>query len=217
LGTTVTAWGQFFINSYVKDKRITINHLRYNRVEIYPSIALTNAMCFFIMVAVATTLFMNRIPITNAADAALAIQPFAGDFAGILFGVGLLAAGIIGCVIVPLTTAYAFSEFFGFSGSLDEDFRKSRLFYITLLIQLVIGTVVVMLPQVSLFTITLIANFVNGLILPVIFYFLYQFANNERIMGSYRNGKFQNAFLVGSAVVISMASLFALGGQLLGL
>lgn len=217
LGTTVTAWGQFFINSYVKDKRLTTDHLKYNRVEIYLSSALTNAVCFFIIVAVATTLYMNRIPITGAADAALAIRPFAGDFAGVLFGIGLLVAGIIGCVIVPLTTAYAFSEFFGFSGSLDEDFRKSRLFYITLLIQLVLGTIVVMLPRVSLFAITLIANFVNGAILPIIFFFLYQFANNERIMGYYRNNRFQNILLTGSAIIISVASLFALGGQLLGL
>ena len=217
LGTTVTAWGQFFINSYVKDKRITIDHLRYNRIEIYVSSALTNAVCFFIIVAVATTLYMSRIPVSGAADAALAIRPFAGDLAGVLFGIGLLAAGIIGCIIVPLTTAYAFSEFFGYSGSLDEDFRKSRLFYIALLIQLVLGTAIVIVPRMSLFTITLIANFINGAILPIIFYFLYQFANNERIMGSYRNGKFQNAFLIGSAVVISAASLFALVGQLLGL
>lgn len=217
LGTTVTAWGQFFINSYVRDKQITIDHLRYNRAEIYVSSILTSAICFFIIVAVATTLFLHNTPITGAADASLAIRPFAGDFAGILFGIGLLAAGIIGCLIVPLTTAYAFSEFFGFSGSLDENFRKSRLFYTTLLIQLVLGTIIVMLPQVTLFAITLLANFINGAILPVIFYFLYQFANNERIMGHYTNTKLQNTLLVGSALVISVASLTALGGQLLGL
>ena len=217
LGTTVTAWGQFFIAAYVKDKRLTIEHLRYNRAEIYIGSVMTTAMCFFIIVAVAATLFANNIPITSASDAALAIRPFAGEFAGILFGIGLLAAGVIGCVIVPLTTAYAFSEFFGYSGSLDEDFRKSRLFYITLLIQLVIGTGIVMLPRISLFAITLIANFVNGLILPIMFYFLYQFANNGRVMGTHRNNIFQNVLLVGSALVISAASIFALGGQILGL
>jgi len=217
LGTTVTAWGQFFINSYVKDKRLTVEHLKYNRIEVYAGALFTNTLCFFIMVAVAATLFTNHIVVTDAAQASFAIRPFAGDFAGVLFGVGLLGAGILGCIVVALSTAYAFSEFFGFSGSLDEKFNKSRLFYTTLFIQLGVATVVVMLPQVSLFTITLIANFANGAILPIIFYFLYQFSNNERIMGAFRNNKFQNVLIIGSAAVITIASLIGFVGQLLGM
>ena len=217
LGTTVTAWGQFFINSYVKDKHVTVEHLKYNRWEIYIGAILTDTFTFFMMVAVAATLYVNKIPIIDAAQASLAIQPFAGNFAGMLFGVGLLIAGMLGCIIVPLTTAYAFSEFFGYSGSLDEDFKKSRLFYTTLLVQLVIGTAIVSIPNVSLFTITLFANFVNGMILPLIFYFLYIFANNEAIMGIHRNNKFQNAMLIGSGVVITIGAIASIIGQLLNI
>lgn len=216
LGTTITAWGQFFINSYVKDKHLTSEHLKYNRAEIYLGAIVTDTLTFFMMVAVAATIFANKIVITDAAQAAIAIRPFAGNFAGILFGVGLLFAGMLGCVIVALTTAYAFSEFFGYSGSLDETFRKSRLFYTTLLIQLVIGTIVALMPNVSLFAITLAANFVNGAILPIIFYFLYQFANNEAIMGSHTNNKVQNTLLIGSAVIIIFASILGLLGQIMG-
>lgn len=216
LGTTITAWGQFFINSYVKDKHLTTEHLKYNRAEIYLGAIVTDTLTFFMMVAVAATIFANNIVITDAAQAAIAIRPFAGNFAGILFGVGLLFAGMLGCVVVALTTAYAFSEFFGYSGSLDETFRKSRLFYTTLFIQLGIGTVVALMPNVSLFAITLAANFINGAILPVIFYFLYQFANNEAIMGVYTNNKMQNWLLAGSAVTITVASLLGLVGQVIG-
>ncbi len=216
LGTTITAWGQFFINSYVKDKHLTTEHLKYNRAEIYLGAIVTDTLTFFMMVAVAATIFANKIVITDAAQAAIAIRPFAGNFAGILFGVGLLFAGMLGCVIVALTTAYAFSEFFGYSGSLDETFRKSRLFYTTLLIQLGIGTIVALMPNVSLFAITLAANFVNGAILPIIFYFLYKFANNEAIMGIHTNNKVQNWLLVGSAVVIIFASFFGIFGQIMG-
>jgi Mn2+/Fe2+ NRAMP family transporter len=168
------------------------------------------------MVAVAATIYTHNIHITDAAGAAMAIKPFAGEFAGILFGVGLLFAGMLGCVIVALTTAYAFSEFFGYSGSLDESLNKSKLFYTTLLIQLVIGTIIALMPNVSLFTITLAANFVNGAILPIIFYLLYQFANNEAIMGKYVNNKAQNWMLAISAVIIIIASLLGLIGQLMG-
>ncbi|MFZ5534849.1 MAG: NRAMP family divalent metal transporter [Patescibacteria group bacterium] len=216
IGTTITAWGQFFINSYMKDKRLTVEQLKYSRLEVYVGAIITDLLSFFIMVAVAATIFTHRIQITDAAGAAMAIRPFAGDFAGILFGAGLLFAGMLGCVIVALTTAYAFSEFFGYSGSLDETLRKSKLFYTTLLIQLLIGTVIALLPNVSLFTITLAANFINGSILPVIFFFLYQFANNEAIMGTHVNNKAQNWLLAGSAVVIVIASSLGLIGQIMG-
>lgn len=216
LGTTVTAWGQFFINSYVKDKHVTVDNIKYNRWEIYLGAFLTDAFSFFMMVAVIATLYVNRVPITDAAQAAMAIRPFAGDLAGILFGLGLLVAGMLGCIIVPLSTAYAFSEFFGYSGSLDEDFRKSKLMYTIFFVQLIIGTLVVMIPQVSLFTITVIGNFINGAILPVIFYFLYQFANNEAIMGEHRNNRLQNWMLVGSGALISLGSIAGIVGQLMG-
>ncbi len=217
MGTTITLWGQFFINSYVKDKRLTVESLKYNRLEVYLGAILTDTFSFFMMVAVIGTLFVRNIPITDAASAAIAIRPFAGEFAGILFGVGLFIAGTLGCIIVSLATAYAFSEFFGYSGSLDENFRKSRLFYTMLLIQLALGTLIVMSPNVSLFSITLIGNFINGGVLPVVFYFLYQFANNERIMGEYRNSRMQNIILAGSILFISAATLFSLAGQMLGL
>lgn len=214
LGTTVTAWGQFFINSYIKDKHITVEHLRYSRWEVYIGAILTDVFSFFMMVAVAATLFVNRIRIADAAGAALAIKPFAGQFAGALFGVGLLVAGMLGAIIVPLSTAYVFSEFFGVSGSLDEHFRKSKNFYILFFIQIVLATLIVLLPSVNLFTITLAANFVNGLILPVIFFFLYQVSNNRHIMGQHKNSPLQNILLVTSGVVISIASVIGVVSQI---
>ena len=216
LGTTITAWGQFFINSYVKDKRLSVDTMKYNKIEVYASAILTNALTFFIMVAVAVAIFQQNIQITSAADAAMAIKPFAGNLAGMMLGVGLLIAGILGCVIVSLTTAYAFSEFFGYSGSLDEDFHKSKLFYSTLLVQLVIATLIVMLPQISLFTISLIANFINGIFLPVVFFFLYKIANNESVMGQYKNNHWQNFMLMGSSIVIVIATGVSVVGSVLG-
>lgn len=207
LGTTVTAWGQFFINSYIKDKKITKEKIKYAQWEIYVGAFLTNLFAFFIMVSVAATVFQNNIVIRGASEAALAIRPFAGELASVLFGVGLLIAGFLGCAIVPLATAYAFSEFFGYEGSLDTDFKKSRLFYIFFLVQIVLGTLLVFLPQISLFQITLFADFFNGLMLPVIFFFLYKFANDKELMGNFQNSKLQNIFLVGTGFIISIAAI----------
>lgn len=207
LGTTVTAWGQFFINSYVKDKKLSPDKLRYNQAEIYTGALLTDIFSMLMMVAVIATIFVHGIKIDGAADAALAIKPFAGDLASIMFGTGLLVAGFIGAAIVPLATAYAFSEFFGYEGSLDVDFNRSKLFYGFFIFQILLGFAIVMLPSISLFKITLYADFLNGIFLPIIFFFLYRFANSEELMGEYKNTKIKNFLLITSGVVITIASL----------
>jgi Mn2+/Fe2+ NRAMP family transporter len=207
LGTTVTAWGQFFINSYVKDKKLTIDKLHINQWEMYVGAFLTNAVSMLMMIAVIATVWQHHIQITDAATAALAIRPFAGDFAGILFGVGLIIAGFIGAAIVPLATAYAFSEFFGYEGSLDVKFNKSKLFYGLFFIQIIVGMLFTLLPQISLFKFTILADFMNGLFLPVIFFFLYKMANSQELMGKYKNTRMQNIMLVGAGVIITICAL----------
>lgn len=214
LGTTVTIWGQFFINSVVKDKKLTLDNLKYEKTEIFFSSILSDIVTWFIMLAVIGTVYKNGVLIRGAEEAALAIKPFAGELAGILFGVGLFVAGFLGCAIVPLATAYAFSEFFGYSGSLDSDFKKSRLFYSLFIIQIVIGGIIVFQPNFSLFRFTLIADFLNGISLPIIFYFLYNLSNNEHVMGKYKNTKLQNILLVGSALIISAGSLLGIIGKI---
>jgi Mn2+/Fe2+ NRAMP family transporter len=207
LGTTVTAWGQFFINSYVKDKKLTPDKLIYNQWEIYIGAILTDVFSLFMMVAVIATLFVHGIQIQGAADAAIAIKPFAGALASLAFGLGLLIAGFLGAAIVPLATAYAFSEFFGFEGSLDEDFSASKMFYIFFLIQITLGAIAVMFPSISLFKITLYADFLNGIFLPIIFFFLYRFANDKDLMGHYTNTKLQNFLLIAAGVIITLAAI----------
>lgn len=216
LGTTVTAWGQFFINSYVKDKKLTVDRIRYNQAEIYFGAFLTDIISLFMMVAVAATIFANKVQINGAADAALAIRPFAGELAGILFGGGLIIAGFIGAAIVPLATAYAFSEFFGYEGSLDVNFSKSQLFYGFFIVQVLLGVAVVSIPNFSLFKITLYADFLNGIFLPIIFFFLYKFANDRELMGKYKNSTLQNILLIFCGVAITVGSLVGAFGSLFG-
>ncbi len=210
LGTTITPWGQFFVSSFILDKKLTIHNLKYEQAEVFFGAFLTNFFSFFMIVACAATLFLNKIPINGADEAALAIKPFAGEFAGALFGFGLINAGFIGAVVVALTTAYAFSEFFGYEGSLDGPQHKSKSFYIVFFIQIIIAFFVVLIPKISLFKIVLYTQSLNGILLPVIIYFLLKFANDKELMGNYTNNKFYNYFSVVSAVIIVLASIFVL-------
>lgn len=217
LGTTVTAWGQFVIASSLKDKKLTANDMKVSQFEVVAAAIISNTFTMFMMVAVAATIFTSGLHIGDAAEAAVAIRPLAGDLAGILFGVGLLVAGFLGCAIVPLSTAYMYSELFGYEGSLDQGLQKSKFFYGFFVFQIVLAALFVMQPKFSLFQITLYADFLNGMILPVIFIFLYRFANNPDIMGKYKNSRSQNIILITCGVVVTVAILFGLVGKIFNL
>jgi NRAMP (natural resistance-associated macrophage protein)-like metal ion transporter len=216
LGTTITPWGQFFVHSYVIDKKLPINKLKYEQAEVFFGAFLTDFFSFFMIVAVAATLFTRGIMINNAAEAALAIKPFAGEFASALFAFGLINASYMGAVIIPLTTAYAFAEFFGVGGSLDAPLEKNKTFYFIFIFQILIAFLFVLIPQISLFNIVLYTQGLNGVLLPIVFYFLLKFANNKKIMNNYSNNKFNNVFAVVSSIVIFLASLYVIISGILG-
>lgn len=216
LGTTITAWGQFFVHSYIIDKKLDINHLKAERAEIYLGAFLTNFFSFMMAVAVTYTLYVNGIKNIDGFTAGLAMKPFAGELSAILFALGLFGASILGLTIVPLATAYVFSEMFGYEGSLDADFKKGRLFYLFFILQILIGFLVVLFPKTSLFKLTLYVDFLNGAMLPVIFYFLLKFSKDPEIMGSYVSRGWTEKFLQVSFYLLTGAVLITFIGKFLG-
>ena len=159
------------------------------------------------IVATAATLFIHNIPLEGGEQAALAIKPFAGELASYVFAFGILNAGFMGFIIVALSTAYAFTEFFGFSGSLDAKYQTSRSFYLIYLAQLIIAAIIVMFPTVKLFSIAVTIQSVNAMMLPLIFYYLIKLTNNSAIMGKYINNSFQKYFAIVCTVIIIIASI----------
>lgn len=210
LGTTITPWGQFFISSFAFDKKIEKGKVNYAQLETYWGAFLTDFFSFFMIVATAATLFVNKIPLVSGEQAALAIQPLAGKLAGTLFALGILNAGFMGLVVVSLTTAYAFSEFFGLSGSLNDSFKKSKTFYILYIGQLAVATVVIMLPGISLFKLAVATQVLNAISLPLVFYFLIKLTNSKELMGSFANNSFQKYFSIVCTLVIVVASVFTM-------
>ena len=210
LGTTVTSWGQFFISSFSSDKKIEKGKINYSQLETYWGAFLTDFFSFFMIVATAATLFTHGIALVSGEQASLAIQPFAGKLAGTLFGIGILNAGFMGLVVVSLSTAYAFAEFFGVSGSLDDSYKKSKTFYIIYLFQLVLAGVIVLFPQVSLFKIIIATQVISAFTLPPIFYYLLRFTDDKKIMGEFSNNAFQKYFSIICTIVIAIASLFTI-------
>ena len=217
LGTTITAWGQFFVHSYIIDKKLDVRHLKYERLEIFIGAFLTKFFSWMMAVAVTYTLFVHGIKVTDGYTAALAIKPFAGEAAFLFFAIGLFAASILGLTIVPLATAYVFSEIFGYEGSLDASFSKGKLFYGFFIIQILMGLFLALFPQTSLFKLTLYVDFLNGAMLPVIFYFLVKFSEDKEIMGKYVISGFYRFLVRGSAIVISILVILTFFGKILKL
>ncbi|MBI3739329.1 MAG: divalent metal cation transporter [Chloroflexi bacterium] len=208
LGTTITPWGQFFISSFAFDKKIDKDTLKYSQFETYWGAFLTDFFSFFMIVATASTLFVRGIILTSGEQAAEAIRPFAGDLAGTLFAIGILAAAFMGLVIVPLSTAYAFSEFFGLSGSLDNDYQKSKTFYTLFIVQLVAAALITAIPGISLFHFAIATQTLNAMILPLVFFYLIKLTSSKALMGEHVNNRFQKNFTSWASVFIVIASAF---------
>ncbi len=208
LGTTITPWGQFFISSFAFDKKMGKGTLKYSQFETYLGAFWTDFFSFFMIVATASTLYVRGIPLVSGEQAAMAIRPFAGDLAGTLFAIGILAAAFMGLVIVPLSTAYAFSEFIGLSGSLDSDYQSSKTFYILFIVQLLAAAAITAAPRISVFNLAIVTQTLNAMILPLVFYYLIKLTNAKDLMGRHANSTFQTRFTAIASVFIVVASVF---------
>jgi NRAMP (natural resistance-associated macrophage protein)-like metal ion transporter len=195
VGTTITPWGQFFVQAYVVDKGVTAAEYRYTRIDVLVGAFLTDFIALFIIVATAATLHVNGIRIEDAADAALALQPLAGPLARSLFAFGLLNASFLAACIVPLATAYALAEAFGWEAGVNTSFRDAPLFNGIYTFTVVVGAAVVLLPQLPLVTVMLVAQTVNGMLLPVVLIAAARLAANRDIMGDQANGPWLRAVL----------------------
>ncbi len=210
IGTTITPWGQFFISSFGLDKRIEKGKLRFAQIETYWGAFLTDFFSFFMIVATAATLFVSRTALVSGEQAALAIEPFAGKLASTFFAFGIMNAGFMGIVTVGLTTAYAFSEFFGYSGGLDTKFTQSKTFYYLFLAQIIIAFLVNLLPFINLFQVAILGQTINAIMLPPVFFYLIKLTNNPKIMGEHQNTPFQRLFAIGGTIFILIASTFSM-------
>ncbi len=210
IGTTITPWMQFYIQSAVRDKGITVKHYKYERAEVLFGAFLTDFISFFIIVSCAATLFKYGIRIETARDAAVALGPIAGDFAEILFAIGLFGASTLTASIVSLSSSYAICEAFGFESGINKRFTEAPIFYALYTLLIIFGSTIVLLPKISLIFVMLFAQQVNGILLPVILVFMLLLINNRKLMGEYVNSRGYNVLVWGTIIflIILTALLF---------
>jgi len=202
VGTTVTPWMQFFLQSSIVDKGIAIGEYRYQKADVYAGVIATDVIAFFIIVCTAATLHAGGVSITSAADAARALSIPLGHIGLILFATGLLAASLLTSAVLPLATAYTYCEAFGWEIGLKRSFKEAPMFYGIFTATQVIGALVVLMPNVPLFSAMLISQFVNGVLLPIVLIFMLTLINNRRIMGDWANSKTQNVIAWTTVVIL---------------
>lgn len=210
LGTTLAPWGLSFMQSYAVDKKLRTEDLAAERVDVVTGAVLTGVIGFFVVVACAATLHRDGRSITDAADAAVALQPLAGEAASTLFAVGLIGAAFLAASILPLSTAYSVCEYAGVEAAIDDPYRDARTFYLTYGIVTFVGAVIVLTPNVPLIAILVGTQVLNAVLLIPLLVAMIGLGRDRALMGRFTMGRAATIGYATTTVVVVLCVL-ALG------
>lgn len=203
VGTTIAPWMQFYLQASIVEKGIGPKQYRASRWDVVIGCIFTDVVAWFIIVACAATLFVHGFhQVDDAADAAKALAPLAGNYAFILFAVGLFNASLFAASILPLSTAYTVCEGLGFESGVDKSFDDAPFFYWLYTILIVLGAAVILIPNLPLVKISILSQVVNGAVLPFVLIFMVLLANKRELMGKYTNGRLFNVIAWATTVVM---------------
>jgi NRAMP (natural resistance-associated macrophage protein)-like metal ion transporter len=216
IGTTITPYMQFYLQSSIVDKKISISDYKYEKLDVYLGAFWGNSVSFFIIVCTAVTLYKAGITITSAEEAAISLKPLAGEAAFILFGAGLFGASVLATAVIPLSTSYAICEAFGWESGVDNDYKDAPAFFGIYTGIIVLGALFILIPGISLIQIILITQQIAGILSPIILTFMIILINDKRIMGEYINTKTQNfvswatvIFIITLSIILFISPLFS--------
>jgi len=207
VGTTIAPWMQFYLQAAVVDKGLTAKDYRIIRWDVIVGSVTVSLIAFFIILVCAITIHAHGIHIESAKEAALALVPLAGKYAADLFALGLLNASLFAASILPLSTAYTVCEAFGWESSVDCKFEEAPQFYILYSLMIVLGAGLVMIPNVPLIPIMYFSQVLNGVVLPIILFFMIRLINDPSVMGEHVNSRFSNILTWVTAGVFSLLSI----------
>ncbi len=203
IGTTITPWMQFYLQAAVVEKGIDTRHYGLCRLDVITGCIVTDVIAFFIVVACGATIYHSNHPqITDVAQAATALIPFAGKFASLLFAIGLINASLLSAAILPLATSYNICEGLGFESGVDKRFSEAPIFYWLYTLLIGGGSAVVLIPHLPLLKIIIYSQVLNGILLPFLLVYMLLLINRPRLMGDFRNKPWQNWIAWSTAIVM---------------
>src|SRR5215469_16230130 len=207
IGTTIAPWMQFYLQSSIVEKGVSIRKYGATRLDVIVGSIFTDIVAWFIIVACAATLWAHGMGnIAMPADAAEAMKPLAGSYAFLLFAFGLFNASFFAASVLPLSTAYTVCEGLGFESGVDKSFRQAPFFYWLYTFLIAGGVAVVLIPDFPLVQFSIFSQALNGILLPIIIVFMLLLINRTDLMGTHVNSHWFNAAAWLTAIVVTVLS-----------
>lgn len=205
LGTTITPNTIFWqVTEEIEDKT-GIKSMRQERYGIAAGFIYANLIALSVMLVAAIVLRGNQL-ITNMADAALMLKPLVGNWAFLLFSVGIVGSGLLGIPVLAASTAYTGTEALNLPEGLNKKIRQARGFYALLVGSLIIGGLLV-LTRIPPLIMLLYTQVLSGILTPILVVLVTLIANNKKIMGRNTNRWLSNLLVGGViALMVGLAS-----------
>jgi Mn2+/Fe2+ NRAMP family transporter len=220
IGTTITPWMQFYLQSSIVEKGITPEDFKVSRFDVITGCLITDIISFFIIITCGALLFPHGIKIHEATEAALALKPLAGDYASLIFSLSLANASLLGAIIVPISTAYYICEAMGWEAGVNKTFKEAPQFMWIYTLMIVLSALLILIPGAPLVLLMVLSSLVNGLLLPFVLIYALSLINNKELMGKYVNPKSYNyiawgtvAVIIGLTLFLILTMIFPLGGK----
>jgi Mn2+/Fe2+ NRAMP family transporter len=207
VGTTIAPWMQFYQQASVVEKGIPLKHYKYSRLDTILGAVIVTIVCYFIILVCSATLHQQGILAETADKAARALKPLAGPYCAYLFALGLLSASSFGAIILPISTATSVCEAMGWERGVNKRFTQAPHYYLIYTFFIIAGaTVAVFLNEQRLITVMVVSQIINGVLLPVVVFFMLRITGDSSIMGSYTNSRTFNCVAwIGTAIVAVMS------------
>lgn len=194
IGTTITPWMQFYIQSAVVEKGLKVEELNLNKIDVIVGCLFMLLVSAFIVICCAATLYQSGIQIKDAKDAALSLAPLAGDYSTILFGIGLFNASLFAAALLPMATSYYVCEGMGWESGVDKSYKEAPEYFNLFTALIIIGAGIILIPHIQLFKVLIWSQIVNGVLIPIVLIFIVNLCNDPDVMGQYTNSKTYNFF-----------------------
>jgi NRAMP (natural resistance-associated macrophage protein)-like metal ion transporter len=215
IGTTITPWMQFYLQSSVVEKGIKVSDYKYTKLDVYFGSIITDVVSFFIIFTCASTIFASGMRIESAKDAATALFPLAGTYSAWLFAFGLLNASFFAASILPLSTSYFLCEGMGWDSGVNKRFWEAPQFYTLYTLLIVIGALIILMPDAPLLTIMVLSQVVNGSLLPFVLIFMLLLVNSKKLMGAYTNSRTFNIIAWGTTAILIVLTIVLIATSLI--
>ena len=216
VGTAIAPWMLFLAQSNVVEKNARAEDLPYQRVDTVTGAVAASVISWFIILTTGAVLHPAGVEVSGAEDAAAALAPLVGDYAELLFGAGLAGASLLAACVLPGITSSAICEAFGWERGADRSWAEAPVYRGIITAVIAISAVVVMLPGVNLFGIMMVAQVINGVLLPVLLVFMVLIASDKHVMGRFANGRVWNALTWFTIVAVTVLTAIMFVMQAMG-